>query len=150
MNPVFRSVIVFAILFVVLRISGRRTMADITTFDFILLLIIGDLTQQAIVGNDYSIITMALCVVTLVVLDLGMGRLALTSKKMERLLESVPVVVVDNGKPLSEVMNREGVDEEEILAAARQCHGLQRMEDIRYAIVERHGGITIVPQEQGS
>ena len=67
------------LLWIVFRIGGRRTLAEITTFDFILLLIIGDATQQALVGDDFSITTAALVIVTLVLLDLLMGRLAITS-----------------------------------------------------------------------
>jgi uncharacterized membrane protein YcaP (DUF421 family) len=148
MNPVFRAVIVFVILFIVLRLSGRRTLAEITTFDFILLLIIGDITQQAIVGDDYSITTMAMVITTVVLLDLLMGRLAMKSRRFGHLLESVPVIVIDNGKVLQHAMDQEGVDLEEILAAARELHGLAALDDIKYAIVERHGGISIVPKSR--
>lgn len=148
MNPVFRALIVITILWFVLRVSGRRTLAEITTFDFILLLIVGDITQQALVGDDYSIMTMALVLVTVVLVDVAMGRLAITSKTMGHVLESVPVVVVDDGEVLQEVMDREGVDLEEVLTAAREVHGLKALDEIRYAIVERHGAISIVPKEK--
>ena len=147
MNPVFRSIVMFAVLWIVFRIGGRRTLAEITTFDFILLLIIGDATQQALVGDDYSITTAALVVVTLVLLDLMMGRLAITGDGMRRFIDSAPVIVIDNGKPLDAVLRREGVDLEEVMAAAREVHGLQTLDDIKYAIVERHGGISIVPSD---
>ena len=147
MNPVLRSVVMFAILWVVFRISGRRTLAEITTFDFILLLIIGDATQQALVGVDYSITTAALVIVTLVLLDLLMGRLALSGHGMRRFIESAPVIVINKGKPLEKVLRREGVDLEDVMMAARERHGLQTLDQIKYAIVERHGGISIVPAE---
>jgi uncharacterized membrane protein YcaP (DUF421 family) len=147
MNPVLRSIIMFAILWLVFRISGRRTLAEITTFDFILLLIIGDATQQALVGDDYSIVTAAMVIVTLVLLDLLMGRLAITGEGMRRLIESAPAIVIDNGRPLDAALRREGVDLEEVMMAAREKHGLQTLADIKYAIVERHGGISIVPAD---
>lgn len=145
MNPVFRAVVMFAVLWTVFRIGGRRTLAEITTFDFILLLIIGDATQQALIGDDYSITTAALVIVTLMLLDLMLGRLSLSGDSMRRLIESAPVVVVENGKPLSAVLRSEGVDLEQVMAAARELHGLETLDDIKYAIVERHGGISIVP-----
>ena len=129
------------------RIGGRRTLAEITTFDFILLLIIGDAAQQALIGDDYSITTAALVVVTLMLLDLMMGRLAISGDGMRRLIESAPVIVIDNGKPLTAVLRDEGVDLEEVMTAARELHGLQTLDDIKYAIVERHGGISIVPAQ---
>jgi uncharacterized membrane protein YcaP (DUF421 family) len=147
MNPVLRAVIMFGILWIVFRISGRRTLAEITTFDFILLLIIGDATQQALVGIDYSITTATLVIVTLVLLDLVMGRLAIMGATMRRVIDSAPVIVVEKGKPLQQVLRREGVDLEEVMAAAREAHGLQSLDDIKYAIVERHGGISIVPSD---
>ena len=148
MNPVLRSIAMFAVLWIVFRIAGRRTLAEITTFDFILLLIIGDATQQALVGDDYSVTTAALVIVTLVLLDVLMGRLAILGNGMRRVIESAPVIVIDKGKPLDDVMRQEGVDLEEVMAAAREKHGLQTLDDIKYAIVERHGGISIVPADE--
>ena len=148
MNPVFRAVVMFAVLWIVFRIGGRRTLAEITTFDFILLLIIGDATQQALVGDDFSITAAMLVVVTLILLDLGMGRAALVSESLRRVIDSAPVIVIENGRVLNKVLRKEGVDLEEVMAAARERHGLQTLDDIKYAIVERHGGISIVPKEQ--
>lgn len=147
MNPVLRAVVVLGILWVVFRIGGRRTLAEITTFDFILLLIVGDAAQQALVGDDFSITTAALVIVTLVLVDLVVARLAIRSRRIGRFIESVPVIVIDNGKPLDNVLRKEGLDLEEVLAAAREKHGLQTLDDIKYAIVERHGGISIVPAD---
>jgi uncharacterized membrane protein YcaP (DUF421 family) len=149
MNPVYRSIVMFAMLWLVFRIGGRRTLAEITTFDFILLLIIGEATQQALVGDDFSLTTAALVIVTLMLLDLAMGRLAISGERMRRLIESSPVIVIDNGKPLDAVLRQEGVDLEEVLMAAREKHGLEALDDIKYAIVERHGGISIVPKKGG-
>jgi uncharacterized membrane protein YcaP (DUF421 family) len=148
MNPVLRAAVMFAVLWLVFRIAGRRTLAEITTFDFILLLIIGDATQQALVGDDYSITTAALVIVTLVLLDVFMGRLAITGKAVSRMIESAPVIVIDNGKVLDDALRHEGVDLEEVMMAAREIHGLQTLDDIKYAIVERHGGISIVPTDE--
>ena len=147
MNPVFRAVLMFAILWVVFRIGGRRTLAEITTFDFILLLVIGDAAQNALVGDDFSITTASLVVVTLLLLDLCMGRLGLVSKTVGRVIDSAPVIVIDNGKVLDKEMRAEGVDLEEVLEAARERHGLKRVDDIKYAIVERHGGISVIPKD---
>ena len=147
MNPVLRAVVMYAILFVVFRISGRRTLAEITTFDCILLLIIGDAAQQALIGDDFSIATAAMVIVTLVLLDLLMGRLAITGTTVRRIIDSAPVIVIDEGKVLKDVLRSEGVNIEEVMAAAREAHGLQTLDDIKYAIVERHGGISIVPSD---
>jgi uncharacterized membrane protein YcaP (DUF421 family) len=148
MNPVFRAVLMFVVLWLVFRIGGRRTLAEITTFDFILLLIIGEATQNALVGDDFSITTASLVVITLILLDLGLGRLALQSDRLRRGIESAPVIVIDKGKVLERVLREEGVDLEEVLAAARERHGIAALEEIQYAIVERHGGISVVPKQR--
>ena len=147
MNPVLRAVLMFGVLWMVFRVGGRRTLAEITTFDFILLLVIGDAAQNALVGDDFAITTSALVIVTLLLLDLAMARLSGRSKGLRRVIESTPVIVVDNGKVRERVMRQEGVDIEEVLAAARERHGLQRLDQIKFAIVERHGGISVVPNE---
>jgi uncharacterized membrane protein YcaP (DUF421 family) len=148
MNPVFRAVMMFAVLWMVFRIGGRRTLAEITTFDFILLLIIGDATQNALVGDDFSLVTAMLVIVTLLLLDLLMGRSATLSTGLRRVIDSVPVIVIDDGRVLDEALRKEGVDVDEVLAAARERHGLERLDQIKYAIVERHGGISVVPKDR--
>ena len=148
MNPVYRAALMFAILWMVFRVGGRRTLAEITTFDFILLLIIGDAAQNALIGDDFSITTAALVVVTLLLLDLGMDWIGSRSRPLRRIVDSVPVIVVDNGKVLADEMRAEGVELDQVLEAARERHGLQRLDEIKYAIVERHGGISIVPKER--
>ena len=95
-----------------------------------------------------SVITNAiLLVVTLVGLDISMSLLKQRSQKVEKLLESAPVVIVENGKPFKERMDKERVDEEDVLTAARELQGLERMDQIKYAVLERNGGISIVPKE---
>lgn len=148
MNPVYRAALMFAILWIVFRVGGRRTLAEITTFDFILLLIIGDAAQNALIGDDFSITTAALVVVTLLLLDLGMDWIGSRSRPLRRIVDSVPVIIVDHGKVLADDMRAEGVELDQVLEAARERHGLQRLDEIRYAIVERHGGISIVPKER--
>lgn len=148
MNPVFRAILMFAVLWLVFRIGGRRTLAEITTFDFILLLVIGDAAQNAFVGDDFAVTTAALVIVTLLLLDLAIGRLSMRSNSLRRVFDSAPVIVIDKGKVLDRVLRDEGVDVEEVLAAARERHGLERLDQIKYAIVERHGGISVVPNER--
>src|SRR5687767_10891150 len=119
MNPVFRAVVMFAVLWMVFRVGGRRTLAEVTTFDFILLLVIGDAAQNALVGDDFAITTAALVIVTLLLLDIGIGRLSLQSDWLRRVFDSAPVIVIDNGKVLDRVLRDEGMDLDEVLTAAR-------------------------------
>src|SRR5690606_8735294 len=113
------------ILLIILRIAGKRTLAQVTVFDFVLLLIIGEATQQALLAEDFSIINSALVIGTLVLLDIGLSVLKQHSDTVDRIIDDTPVVIVDNGKLLRDRMARSRIDEQEILVAARELHGLE-------------------------
>ncbi len=147
MDAVLRALAVYAILLTLFRITGKRTIAHITTFDFALLLVVAEATQQALLGEDFSIMMMALVVITLVGTDRLADYLGFRFKRLERLTESAPIVLVDNGKLLRQRLAKEHLDEEDVLQSARQLHGLERMDQIKYAVLEKSGGITIVPQD---
>jgi uncharacterized membrane protein YcaP (DUF421 family) len=145
MDSVLRAVAVYVILLAIMRIAGKRTLAQVTVFDFILLLIIGEATQQALLAEDFSIINAAIVIGTLVLLDIGLSLLKLRSRRLDQIIDDTPVVIVDHGKLLLERMKRARIDEQEILIAARELHGLERVDQIKYAVLERSGGISTVP-----
>lgn len=149
MDSVLRAVAVYLILLIIMRIAGKRTLAQITVFDFILLLIIGEATQQALLGEDFSIINAAIVIGTLVLLDIALSVLKQRSDTLDRIIDDTPVVIVDHGKLLQDRMDRSRIDKQEILVAARELHGLERIEQIKFAVLERSGGISIVPAESG-
>jgi len=145
MDSVLRGLVVYFFLLVVFRISGKRTLSQTTSFDLVLLLIISETTQQAMVDNDHSITNGFLLIITLVGTSILLATLKQFFPRLELLLEGQPVIVVDKGKLLHEIMNKVRVDEEDILSAARMNHGLERLDQIKYAILERDGEISIVP-----
>jgi uncharacterized membrane protein YcaP (DUF421 family) len=148
MHAVLRSVAVYLFVLVVFRISGKRSLSQMTTFDFILLLIIGEATQQALLGNDFSVINACVVIATLMTLDILFSWLERRLPSLGRAVESLPVVVVENGKLLQQRAEHEGITLAEILAAGRERHGLERLEQFKYAILERHGGISVIPTEE--
>lgn len=145
MESVLRAAAVYLIVLVVFRVSGKRSLSQVTTFDVVLLLIIGEATQQALLGNDFSVTNAALVIATLVLLDLTLGRLKQRWPVLDPALESRPLVILSDGRLLEDRASREGVGVDDILAAARVAHGLARLDQIRYAVVERTGGISIIP-----
>ena len=149
MFSILRGVAVYIFLLIVFRIAGKRALSEITTFDFVLLLIISEVVQQAMIGNDNSMINAFLLVITLVGLDIAISLWKQKSHSVEKLLESIPLILVDHGKPIQERLEQERVDEADILSRARELQGLERMDQIKYAVLETSGGITIVPMEQG-
>lgn len=148
MESVLRGAAVYLFLLVVLRLLGRRALSEITTFDFVLVLIIGEATQQALLGEDFSATNAFLVILTLVVVDLLMTLLQERFPAFERAVTGVPVIVVEDGRPLRELMRKARIDDKDVMEAARQSHGLDRMEQIKYAVLERHGGISIVPKQR--
>jgi uncharacterized membrane protein YcaP (DUF421 family) len=148
MEGVLRVATVYLFLMLLFRLAGRRTMADISPFDFVLLLIISELVQQAIVADDPSLTNAFVLCTTLVLLDIGLSLWKQRSPRIERLLEGSPVLLVQHGEPIQEALRVMRVDESDILAAARLCQGLERMSQIRFAVLEKTGGISIVPEPE--
>lgn len=147
MESVIRAAAIYGLLLVVFRFTGNRSLGQITTFDFILLLIISEAIQNGMVGNDYSVTNAVLLVLTLVILDVGLSLLKSRLPVMEKWLDGVPIVIVDHGRPLVERMQRSRVDVSDVLTAARKLHGLERMAQIKYAVLERSGDISIIPAD---
>jgi uncharacterized membrane protein YcaP (DUF421 family) len=146
MQSVFRAAAVYFILLLVFRVAGNRSVGQLTAFDFILLLIISEAIQQAMITSDYSIMNAFLIVVTLVGLDIMMSLWKQRSERAARILEGVPVLLIKNGELHRDRMEMERVDEADILQAAREKQGLERLDQIKHAVVETTGGITVVPK----
>ena len=147
MDSVIRAVAIYAIVWIIFRLAGRRTFAEMTSFDFILLLICGEATQQALLGDDFSITHASIIVLTLVWMDVILSHIKQRSQTADRLMDGLPVVLVANGKLLKHRMNRERVDSEDILEEARKRHGISRIDQIKYAVLERNGSNSINPSE---
>ncbi len=147
MDSVIRAMAIYVILLLVFRVSGKRSLAQITTFDFVLLLVVSEATQQAMLGDDFSMTNATLAIVTLVGLDVGLSMVQHRFPKFGKLVDSVPLVLVSDGEMQREQMDKLRISESEILEAARDKQGLERMEQIKYAVLERTGSISIVPRQ---
>jgi uncharacterized membrane protein YcaP (DUF421 family) len=146
MDAVLRAATVYLFVFVLMRLTGRRTMGEMDSFDFVLLLIIGEATQQAMLGEDYSITHSFLLVLTLVLIDTGLSLLKQRSHVVERIVDGVPLALVYDGKPRREYMEKERLDESDVLRAAREQHGLEALSQVKVAFLEPDGTITVVPK----
>jgi uncharacterized membrane protein YcaP (DUF421 family) len=136
---------IYLLLLVVFRIAGRRTLAKLTSFDLVLLLIIGETTQQAMMQDDKSIMGAVVAILSLVSLDMAMAYLKTAFPSFDRLMEGEPVLLIDNGKVHTATLRANSLDHDDIKEAARLSHGLSSMEDVRQATLERDGHISIVP-----
>lgn len=145
MNPVVRGLAVYIFLVIIFRFIGKRSLSQSTTFDLILLLIISEVTQQALVGEDFSITGAFILITTLIGADLIFSQIKNRFDWFEKVAEGMPMIIVDHGKPLQKRMAKTRVEEEDILEAARNKHGLERMDQIKYAVLEKNGDISIIP-----
>jgi uncharacterized membrane protein YcaP (DUF421 family) len=145
MDTIVRSLIIYFILWGLLRLSGRRTLGKMTSFDLVLLLVIGGVTQRALLGQDYSVTNALLVIATLVLTDVALSLLQREFPPLSKLLNGEPMIVVEEGRPLLGRLRRARLTAEHVLEAGRRIHGLERMDEIKYAILEASGEISIIP-----
>lgn len=150
MDMVLRAIAIYLILLIVIKIAGRRTLMQMTSFDLILLLIISEATQQALLGEDFSVTGAMLTIITLVVVDILFGYLKKKIPGAENLIDGAPVILVAHGAANQTKLQKVSVSCDDIMLAARQNHGIQEMKEIKYAILERNGQISIIPETEKS
>lgn len=146
MDSVLRAAAIYLVVLVVFRLAGRRTLSELTTFDFVLLLIIGEATQQALLGDDFSIVNAMVVIVSLVVFDIALSLLKNKSRWLSKLIDGEPMIIVEHGQVLERRIRKARIDEGDILEAARHSQGLERIDPIKFAILEKDGKISIIPR----
>jgi uncharacterized membrane protein YcaP (DUF421 family) len=147
-TPILRIVFMYVFLLVLFRIAGKRTLAEMTSFDFVLLLVISEATQQAMIDDDHSMTNAVIIITAFVGLNIVMSGLTYRFKKMDKVVSGQPIVIVEHGKLIRERLAKERITEEEILAFAREHHGLERMDQIKFAVLEAGGDISIIPAKR--
>jgi len=144
-SAVLRALIIYIFVLFIVRLAGKRTLAELSTFDLVVLLIVSEAIQPALVADDNRITSAMLIVATFVGIDFLLGYVKDRSMVASRLLDDIPTVLVRNGEFNHAALKRERIDEEDIMEAARRQLGLETFEEVRFAILERTGGITVIP-----
>lgn len=147
MDSVLRAAAMYLALMVLFKIAGRRSLAELTTFDFVLLMMIGEATQQALLGDDFSVTNSIIVIVTLIAIDVGLSLLKQRSQWVSRLIDGEPTIVVENGRLLRDRLRHARLIEADIMEAARSSQGIERLEEIKFAIIERNGKISVIAKE---
>jgi uncharacterized membrane protein YcaP (DUF421 family) len=147
MDSILRAAAIYFFLLLIFNIAGKRVMSEANTFDFVVLLIISEATQQAMLGNDPSLTNSLSVILTLIGLSIIMSVWKYRSSRLETIMTGGSIILVENGEPLRDRMKAARADEADILQAARDGQGLERMEQIKYAILEHSGTISIIPKE---
>ena len=146
---IVRAVVVYGFLLVLLRLTGKRQVGQLAPFDLVLLLVLSNAVQNSMNGGDNSLSGGLLIAVTLVALNYGLGQLTFRSKRLEALVEGHPQVLIHDGKLFEHVMARAQLTHHELLAALRQG-GCTSIEEVRSAILENNGSISVVPRRNGN
>ena len=147
MESVLRGVAIYLVLLVIIRLSGRRTMDQTTPFDFVLLLIVAETTQQALLGDDFSITNAVVLIVTLFLMDIALSFLARWFPTLGKIVEGKPTFLVMDGKVDERALRKTRLSESDIMVAARKQHGLERFAQVKHAVLETDSGITVIPRQ---
>jgi uncharacterized membrane protein YcaP (DUF421 family) len=143
MDIVFRAAFVFAFLYLLMRIIGRRELSTLEPFDLLLLIMLGDLVQQGVTPDDYSVTGAVLAVVTIALLQVGTSYVNFRFPRLRPILQGEPLVVVQDGKPIGRNLDRERVTFDDLTEAARK-QGIGSLDEVAWAVMETSGTITFI------
>ncbi|WP_028635629.1 DUF421 domain-containing protein [Nocardioides sp. URHA0032] len=141
MEIVIRALVIFLFLWLVTRAVGRSTLGELSTFELLLYVTMGDLVQQAVTQQDYSVTGGMLAVSTFALLTVGLSWLQWRFPRFRPVLTGRPVLVFADGRPLEDGMRRERLSMADLLVAARE-QGIRSTSEIEYAVLEADGRIS--------
>jgi uncharacterized membrane protein YcaP (DUF421 family) len=136
------SVIGFAALFSMLRVSGKRTLSKLNVFDFVFVVAVGSVFASSIISKDVTLIEGLAALATLIVIQLVLAELASRYPTAERLINGEPTLLLSHGKFIPSALRKERVTEEEVRAAIRE-KGVTRVEDVDAVIMENDGSLSV-------
>ena len=143
MDIVIRAAIGFAFVLFLTRVVGRRELSSLQPFDLIMLVMLGDLVQQGITQNDFSVTGSAIVIVTMTLLSMLTAFLAYRVPGFGRALDGEPVILLENGRPLHKNLRRQRITLGELAAQARQSD-IADLGSVRYAVLETSGAISFL------
>lgn len=141
MEIVYRALFMFVFLWVITRVVGRSTLGELSTFELLLYITMGDLIQQAVTQQDYSVTSGVLAVSVFALLTVGISYVSWRWPRARPVVQGVPVVVVSDGEPVTAAMRTERVSIDDLMTAARE-EGITRFSDIDLAVFEANGRIS--------
>lgn len=147
MDLVIRSVIVFFAIFLVTRVIGRRELSTMEPFDLILLIITGDLMQQAVTQSDFSLSGAMVVLATIALLTVALSYVSFKVPRLRPVLDGEPLVLVQDGNVIQRNLRRERITLDELLAGARQQQ-IASLAQVRFAVLETNGSISFIPTER--
>ena len=144
---ILRGVIIYVILIVLLRLTGKRQVGQMAPFDLVLLLVLSNAVQNSMNGGDNSVIGGIISAVTLVGLNWLVGILTFRSRTAEALIEGRPELLIHNGRLFEKALERSKLTRHELMSALREA-GCDSLEDVRCAMLENDGNISVIPRHK--
>ena len=138
MDVVIRSLVIFLLLWMVIRVSGKREVAQLSAFDLILLVTVGDLVSQGVVQEDYSLTAAVVAVSTFALAGVALARLGFWLPRARPVLGGVPRVVLREGEPVLDVLNSERITMDDVFEACRK-QGIRSLRDVELCVLETDG-----------
>jgi uncharacterized membrane protein YcaP (DUF421 family) len=146
MDLAIRAAVIFLFILVVTRLMGKRELASLEPFDLILLVVLGDLVQQGVTQDDYSVTGAMIVISVMVLMTVATSYLTFRSRGIRRFIEGQPVVLVENGRPIAQNLRRERITVEELEEKAR-LEQVDSLDNVRLAVLETSGDISIIPAQ---
>jgi uncharacterized membrane protein YcaP (DUF421 family) len=146
MDIVLRAVVLFTFIWFVTRIVGRRELSTLEPFDLILLVVIGDLVQQGVTQNDFSVTGAVLAVGTVALMAVLFSWTSFRFARLRPLLEGEPVILVEHGKPIQKNLSRNRITLQELAAAAR-LQQIAKVDEVDWAVLETNGAISFIEKK---
>ncbi|HEY2916410.1 MAG TPA: YetF domain-containing protein [Candidatus Limnocylindrales bacterium] len=143
---IVRATFVYAIFLIALRLSGKRELGQFTIFDLSLVLLAANALQPAITGPDVSLGGAMVIVLTLFLLNRAVAMARHRSPLLRRILDYAPTVIARDGQWDDRAIDREDLDQQDLESAIRE-HGLETVSEVKLAVLEHDGSISVVPLE---
>ncbi|HEX4866203.1 MAG TPA: YetF domain-containing protein [Acidimicrobiales bacterium] len=140
-----RSLVVYVAVLVGLRVGGRREIGQLTPFDLVVILLVANAVQNAMVGADTTLLGGLVAAATLLVVNAIVARLRLRSPRLRQLVEGVPVVLIQHGEWVGDNLRREGLTADEVMAAIREHGEIGDVTHVELAVLETDGSVSVVP-----
>jgi uncharacterized membrane protein YcaP (DUF421 family) len=145
MDLVVRAVVGFLFVLLLTRVVGRRELSSMEPFDLILLVMIGDLVQQGITQNDFSVTGLVVVGSTVGLMTVAVSYASYRFPRLRPALDGEPVIIVQDGEPVEQNLARNRITLEEVAAAARQQQ-IASLDGVRWAVLETSGRISFIPK----
>lgn len=143
-NIALRAAVIYVVVLIGLRLAGKREIGQMTVFDLVVLLLLANAVQNAMVGPDTSLAGGILAAAVLLVLNAAVARLRLRWPRLRRMVEGSPTLLVLRGEIIAANLQRERLDQETLEAALRE-HGIAELSDVEMAVLEIDGSISVMP-----